>query len=96
MANSIEGTRKPTTVWLEAENEGEGDKEKKFFCFNCRVPLLDYTGRIMQIVPGNSPYTPSTIIRCKGNVFRKDGIYEACGMAYSFVDVIRTQNPEMT
>ena len=92
MSETQKGTKKPTTVWLESQ----GSEVKMFFCFNCRIPVLEYTGSVVQIVPGNSPYTPSTILKCKGNVQRRDGTWEACGMYYSFIDVIRTQNPELT
>ena len=96
MSTTAPGVKKPCTVWLEAEIEGYSDRKKIFFCFNCRIPIIEYTGNVMQVVPGSSPYTPSTILKCKGSVPTKDRDWESCGMYYSFVDAVRTSNPEMT
>lgn len=96
MSKSAPGIKKITTVWLDAENEGDGDKTKMFFCFNCRIPIIEYEGHIMQIVPGHSPYNPSTILKCKGSVQRRDGSWEECGLYYSFAGSVYTRNPEVT
>ena len=84
MGKNIPGTKKVCTVWLEAEVEGNGDKKKMFFCFNCRVPILKYFGRITEIVPGGPPVEPYTEIKCKGSVQREDGQWEECGQYYCF------------
>ena len=90
------GQKKVCTIWLEPEIEGYGDKVKMFFCFNCRIPIIEYRGNIMEIVPGGSPYNPSTILKCKGSVRKDDGTWEACGMYYSFVAAVYTKDPEYT
>lgn len=96
MGKNLPGIKKVCTVWLEAENEGYEDKLKMFFCFNCRIPIIEYTGKVMQLVPGGSPYTPSTVLKCKGSVQRRDGSWEDCGMFYSFIDSVRSENPKIT
>ncbi len=96
MAKSLPSTKKITSVYLEPEVEGEGDKIKMFFCFNCKVPIIEYTGKVVTIIPGRTPYTPSTILKCKGSVQRRDGDWEECGIYYSFLGSVYTKNPEMT
>lgn len=96
MGKAIPSTRKPTAVFLEAEVEGEKDKIKMFFCFNCRIPLIEYTGRVILIVPGRVPFEPSTVLKCKGNVKRRDGTFEECGYFYSFIGTVYTKIPETT
>lgn len=96
MAKNLPSTKKITSVFLEPEIEGSGDKVKMFFCFNCRIPIIEYQGQVTTIIPGHSPYTPSTALKCKGSVQRHDGEWENCGMYYSFVGAIYTKNPEMT
>ena len=96
MSKSAPSSRKVCTIWLDSENEGYGDKRKMFFCFNCRIPIIEYEGNVIQIVPGGSPYTPNTVLKCKGSVQRRDGDWEECGMFYSFASVVYTRNPELT
>jgi len=91
MAKNLPTSKKPTTIWLEPE----GGDTKMFFCFNCRIPIIEYNGSVMQIVPGHSPYTPGTVLKCKGSV-QRNGEWHECGMLYSFVGAIHTRNPEMT
>lgn len=95
MGKSAPSTKKVCTVWLESEVEGQRDKTKMFFCFNCRVPLIEYEGSVIQVVPGSSPYTPNTSLKCKGSVQRRDGEWETCGMFYTFASIVYTQNPEV-
>ena len=64
MAKAVRGQKKVTTAWLEAED----GRVKLFRCFNCSHPVAEYTGTVVQIVPGGHPYTPSTIFRCKGTM----------------------------
>ena len=64
MAKAVRGQKKATTIWLEAET----GKVKLFRCMNCSIPVAEYTGNVVQVVPGNHPYTPSTIHRCKGTL----------------------------
>lgn len=95
MSKSKEGQQKICSVWLDAEIDDDGtDKIKLFFCFNCRVPLIEYEGRVITIVPGNTPYTPSTLLQCKGSVKKRNGEWETCGMFYSFMGSIYTQLKE--
>ncbi len=97
MAKAVQGQKKITSVWLEGELNADGyDKRKLFKCFNCGIPTIQYKGKVMTIVPGNTPYTPGTILKCKGNVRREDGTYEQCGMEFAFMGVVYTKNPEMT
>ena len=91
----VKSTKKVTTVWLDAEVGYNGnDRKKMFFCFNCRVPLIEYRGDITQIVPGGSPYNPSTILKCKGSVKNEYQEWEECGQYYSFVASVQTKDPQ--
>ena len=92
MARPEKGTKKVTSVWLEPEIEGQRDKIKMFYCYNCRVPLIQYTGNIATIVPGRQPYEPSTILKCKGSIRRDSGDWEECGQYFSFVAAVYTKN----
>lgn len=98
MGKPAKGTRKPVTIWLEPEKEDEDhqDKIKLFYCFNCRIPLIEYQGNAMSIIPGRSPYTPATILKCKGSKQIGTGEWEKCGMYYSFVGVVYTKFPKGT
>jgi len=96
MGKAIPSTKKLTTVFLEPEVEAYSDKVKMFYCFNCRTPIIEYTGRVMTIVPGRSPVEPSTRLKCKGSVQRRDGEWEECGVYYSFVGSVYTKTPEST
>jgi len=91
MSKSAPSIRKPTTVWLEGSSE-----KKMWFCPNCRIPLIEYEGNVIQIVPGGSPYSPSTSLKCKGSVQKRDGTWEECGAFYTFLGVVFTKNPQMT
>lgn len=62
MGKPIAGQKKVTTVWLEPES----GKTKLFKCFNCGLPLAEYTGDAIAIVPGAHPYIPSTTHKCRG------------------------------
>lgn len=96
MPKAQSGTKKVITVWLTSENEGYSDKKRMFFCFNCRVPIIEYEGDVISMVPGGSPYSPSTALKCKGSVRRKDGDWEFCGNYFVFVGSVQTQRPENT
>lgn len=98
MGKSAKGIKKPVTVWLEPEKEGEDyqDKVKLFFCYNCRIPLIEYQGNVMTIIPGRSPYTPATVLKCKGSVQIGTDEWEECGMFYSFVGSVYTKFPKET
>ena len=97
MARPEKGQKKVTTVWLEPEIDGYSDKTKMFFCFNCRVPVIQYTSNVVSIVPGGSPYNPSTSLKCKGSVQDiVNGTWAECGQFYSFVAAVYTKSPEMT
>ena len=95
MGHTNPGQKKTCTVWLEPEVEGEGDKQKMFYCFNCRIPIIQYRGTIATIVPGNQPYTPNTIIKCKGSLQTRDGVWEECGQYYVFMGAAYSRDPEM-
>ena len=97
MAKTNPGQKKPTSIWLEAEMDGGGsDLRKLFNCFNCKMPVIQYIGEVITIVPGKTPYSPGTILKCRGNVRMEDSSYERCGMEYIFQGVVYTKNPEMT
>jgi hypothetical protein len=91
---TVRGNKKVTTVWLEPENIGSRPVEKIFFCFSCRVPLIQYTGKVVTVVPGDQPYEPSTILKCKGSV-KKGNIWEECGHYFCFVGSVFTKNPQL-
>lgn len=95
MGKASPSAKKPTTIFLEPEISGAGDKVKMFFCFNCRIPLIEYTGKVITVIPGHHPYEPSTVLKCKGNVQKRDGIWETCGYYYSFIGSVYTRDPEM-
>jgi len=95
MSKSAPGIKKSVVIWLDSENEAFGDKRKMFFCFNCRIPIIEYEGDAIQIVPGGSPYIPNTTLKCKGSVQRRDGTWENCGMYYTFAGLVHTRNPEV-
>ena len=89
MSKSLPGQKKITTVWLESEiGSGGNDKTKMFYCFNCRIPLIQYKGNVVTIVPGSQPYEPSTILKCKGNIPNANGTWEECGVHYSFAGTV--------
>ena len=90
----VRSNKKVTTVWLEPEETGKIPQKKMFYCFNCRVAIIQYTGKVVTIVPGNHPYSPSTIIKCKGNV-KKGSYWEECGYFYCFVGSVFTKNPDL-
>jgi len=96
MSKARKGQKKPTAIFLEAEVDGTGDKTKLFFCFNCRIPLIEYRGRVASIVPGDTPFKVGTMLKCKGNVQLRDGGWEECGMYYSFHGIIYTQDPQVS
>ncbi len=91
MAKSQPGTKKVCTVWLEAGEEDGAAEEKMFFCYNCRTILIEYTGDVTRLIPGRQPYEPSTILKCKGSAKTGDGTWEQCGMFYSFVASVYTE-----
>ncbi len=91
MGRSAPGQKKVTTVWLEEEAMSG---HRMFFCPNCKIPVVKYKGRISKIIPGNTPYEPYTLLKCKGTVRREDGEWENCGQHYVFQFGIQTKNPE--
>ena|SRR3990167_786899 len=97
MGQSLKTMKKVCTIWLDAEiGEGGYDKDKMFFCFNCRVPLIEYSGNVMSAVPGKAPYEPSTVLKCKGSVRNGNGEWMECGMYYVFKEAVYTKNLQMT
>ena len=97
MGKAQKGIKKSVTVWLDAENEEDyQDKVKMFFCFNCRIPLIEYQGNVASIIPGRSPYVPATILKCKGSVQVGVGEWEECGEYFSFVGTVYTKFPKTT
>lgn len=95
MAKEKTGTKKVCTIWLESEVEGTRDKLKMFYCFNCRVPICQYRGAMIQVIPGGTPYEPYSEHKCKGNVRNTYGEWETCGMYYIFASTVFTKNPEI-
>lgn len=80
MSKANPGIKKITTVWLEPDPY---ERIKIFWCFNCKSPIVEYSGQVTQIVPGSSPYTPSVIVMCKGDA-RINNSWEKCGHRYVF------------
>jgi len=96
MARPIEGQKKVTTVWLEPEiGDGGEDKTKFFYCFNCRIPVFQYVGNVVTLIPGGVPYEPYTEHKCKGSVMTKNGTYQVCGHYYIIAGTVYTTRPEM-
>lgn len=91
---AVRSQKKVTTVWLEPEKTCKSDWEKMFYCFNCRSPLIQYTGKVITIVPGDQPYEPSTIIKCKGNI-KKGTMWEECGYYFCFIATVFTKKPHL-
>ena len=98
MSQARKGQNKVCTIWLEPEIGINGtDKMKMFYCFNCRIPILKYIGKVFSVIPGNAPYNPSTVLKCKGNVrYEQEGEWEECGMQYAFVAGVYTKNYQST
>ena len=86
--------KKPTTVWLDPDNFNES-RIKLFHCYNCRAPVLEYNGTVASIIPGGVPITPNTSQQCKGKVWH-DTQVEKCGIYYSFMGSVQTEDPEYT
>lgn len=86
--------KKVVTVWLDPDSL-EDDRLKMFFCFNCRTPLIEYSGNVTQIVPGEHPYEPKTVLKCSGKVWHRD-LAEQCGVFYAFMGNVQTKNPLST
>lgn len=97
MGKPRKSRKKVTSVWLESEESNSAIessdyyKLKMFYCPSCRVPVIQYQGDVIRIVPGNHPYTPKTVIKCKGSLKDDDGIWEECGMYYSFMAVVNNK-----
>lgn len=81
--------KKVTTVWL-SEGGKNLDNLKMFYCPNCRTPVVQYQGDVITLVPGNAPYTPRTIIKCRGD-HKVGDKWIKCNMYYSFADVVRSE-----
>lgn len=68
---SKKSSKKIVSVWLEPENFRSGDpKEKLFYCFNCKTPLVKYSGNVGRIIPGDVPFSPGVTHICRGDVWR--------------------------
>ena len=80
--------KKLTTVILEAEKIQGEDRHNMFYCYNCRTPVIQYQGDILHVVPGQHPYEPSTVIKCKGNRKNEAGVWEECGYYFSFLSTV--------
>lgn len=66
-----------TTVTLK-ENP---DKEFKiFYCHQCRYPVFQYKGDVVQILPGMSPTRVPTMHQCKGR---------NCGIKYQITPLVK-------
>ena len=48
-------------------DEEQGGHLRMFFCFNCQTPNFQYQGKIVQIIPGNLPYTPRIVLKCRNS-----------------------------
>ena len=81
--------KKAAAIWLESEkSRGGGYRLKMFNCPDCRVPVVQYQGEIIRIVPGDHPYTPKIVIKCKGSLKDEFGVWKECNTYYSFIGVV--------
>lgn len=86
MSRALTSRKKVTTVWLEGDYTSHGnDRVRIFTCFNCGKHVIKYRGNVIQVVPGDHPYTPATETKCTGNIRNEDGVWEECGQYYSFM-----------
>jgi len=89
MGKPQKSKKKVTSVWLESERtKGGGYKLKMFNCPNCRIPVVQYQGEVIRILPGNHPYTPKTVLKCKGSTKDEFGVWRECNTYYSFMGVV--------
>jgi hypothetical protein len=91
MSRTVTSVKKVTTVWLEAEEKNSRNRLKMFHCVNCRSPVVQYRGDAIAIVPGNHPYEPMVIVKCKGTFKNEAEQWEECGYYYSFVSTVHTK-----
>lgn len=91
MAKAVKSAKKVTSVFLESETRENRQRLKMFFCPNCRTPIAQYKGTYVTIVPGQHPYEPLTLHKCKGTFKNEEGDWEECGYFYSFVSVVQTK-----
>ena len=92
MPKPLKSEKKVTSVWLAAEKDPKGEYILKLFrCFNCSVPVVQYQGDAIRVVPGYHPYTPKTVLKCKGNTKNENGVWEECGIYYCFMGVADTK-----
>jgi len=86
--------KKITTVWLDPDN-ADNSRIKLFHCFNCRTPVLEYSGKVVSIIPGGAPISPNTQQQCKGKVWHGTQV-EKCGIFYTFMGSVFTVDPQYT
>jgi len=77
------------TVILEEDELNNEGIPHMFYCFHCRIPVLQYTGSVMHVVPGMHPYEPSTALKCKGTAFNNGGNREECNHYYAFLSTVK-------
>ncbi len=93
MGRAKKGQRKVTTIWLEPEiGYGGKDELKLFKCFNCGVPVMQYSGYVKTIVPGKPPMEPASYVKCKGSKQNSQLEWENCGHYFSFVSSVYTRD----
>lgn len=54
-------SEKLTTVYL---NYDPTDQETMFYCHRCRYPMFQYSGEIIELLPGIGQFSPPLIIQC--------------------------------
>jgi len=52
---------KLTTVYLDYDPQ---DQLTLFYCHRCRYPMFQYSGEIIQLLPGVGDFSPPIIIQC--------------------------------
>jgi hypothetical protein len=91
MSHTQASDKKVMTVWLQAEEKNTRNRLKMFHCVNCRTPIVQYRGDAILLLPGNHPYQPMVVIKCKGSFRNEDDNWEECGYYYSFISTVHTK-----
>lgn len=91
MGKNLPNQKKVTTIWLEPT---VNSSLNMFWCFNCRSPVCQYHGDVVNIIPGNTPYSPHTLHECKGSFKDENNNWKKCGYFFVFMASVTTENPQ--
>lgn len=61
IVNLLPQRLKLTTVYLEYHT---GDNLEMFYCHHCRYPCFQYSGEIIQLLPGVGDFSPPIVFQC--------------------------------